>query len=136
MLKFDHYTVAVHDLDQAIKEHETRFGMEKVGERSLNKIGNFNFQPMGFNGQQIMHLISPASEEGPVAKLMKDRATPFNPHGEGLYLLAWHTDDVAGFTANAEAGGARVNRVPNMPGNAWIHPTSANFVFHEIIQPS
>ena len=30
MLTFKHYTVAVHDLDQAISDYEKRFGMAKA----------------------------------------------------------------------------------------------------------
>ena len=37
MLKFKHYTVAVHDLDEAISDYEKRFGMEKVGRACLSR---------------------------------------------------------------------------------------------------
>ena len=41
MLKFRHYTVAVHDLDSAVENYKQRFGMEAVGEQAFNRIGNF-----------------------------------------------------------------------------------------------
>lgn len=131
MLTFKHYTVAVHDLDEAVANYEARFGMERIGEPHFNSIGNFNSQPMGYAGQVMLHLICPVSEEGPISRLMKERVNPFNPHGEGMYLMAYETEDVDAFCAQVEAGGGRVNRAPGS-SNAWVHPTASNFVLMEI----
>lgn len=133
MLTFKHYTVAVHDLDEAVSDYEKRFGMEKVGEQAFNRIGRFNFQPMGYNGQVMCHLINPVEDESPIRKLMNERINPFNPHGEGIYLLAYDTDDVDAFCEKILAEGGKVNRAPNST-NAWVHPTSSNFVLMEIFQ--
>ncbi len=135
MLTLKHYTVAVHDLDESVKNYEARFGMQKVGEQAFNRIGNFNFQPMGYDGKVMLHLICPVSEESPISKLMKERVNPFNPHGEGMYLIAYETEDVDAFCAQVEAGGGRVNRAPGT-GNAWVHPTASNFVLMEIFPKS
>jgi len=131
MLTFKHYTVAVHDLDEAIANHEARFGMQKIGEQAFNGIGKFNFQAMGYDGKTLLHLICPVSDESPIRKLMTERINPFNPHGEGMYLIAYDSDDVDGFCAQIEAEGGKVNRVPGT-GNAWVHPTTSNFVLMEI----
>ena len=134
MLTFKHYTVAVHDLDEAVANHESRFGMEQTGDKAYNGIGKFDFVPMGYNGQTQLHLLQPREgEESPIAKLMSERANPFNPHGEGMYLMAYDCDDVDAFCAQIEANGGRVNRVPNAT-NAWVHPTASNFVLMEIFQ--
>lgn len=63
MLTFKHYTVAVHDLDGSVANYKARFGMEPTGEQAFNGIGKFNFVPMGYNGQTVLHLISPVSDE-------------------------------------------------------------------------
>jgi len=131
MLTFKHYTVAVHDLDDAVKDYESRFGMEKVGEQAFNGIGKFNFQPMGFDGKVMCHLINPIEDDSPIRKLMTERINPFNPHGEGIHLLAYETDDVDAFCEKVLAEVGKVNRAPNT-GNAWVHPTSSNFVLMEI----
>ena len=131
MLTFKHYTVAVHDLDEAVENHRKRFGMEATGEKALNRIGNFNFVPMGYGGQTALHLICPVSDESPIARLMKERANPLNPHGEGIYLLAFESPDVDAFAKQVEAGGGRVTRAPGAP-NVWVHPTASNFVLMEI----
>jgi predicted enzyme related to lactoylglutathione lyase len=132
VLKFKHYTVAVHDLDSAVENYRTRFGMEPTGEQAFNRIGNFNFVPMGYGGQTAMHLISPASDESPIARLMKERVNPFNPHGEGIYLLAFETADVEAFTRQVEEGGGRVTRGAPGTANVWVHPTASNFVLMEV----
>ncbi len=131
MLKFRHYTVAVHDLDESVANYKKRFGMEPTGEKALNRIGNFNFVPMGYAGQTAMHLICPATEESPISRLMKERANPLNPHGEGMYLLAFEAADVEAFATQVEAGGGRVTRAPGA-ANVWVHPTASNFVLMEI----
>ena len=133
MIRFRHYTVAVHDLDEAVSNYESRFGMQKVGDRAFNRIGNFDFQPMGYNGETMLHLIQPVSEESPISKLMKERVNPFNPHGEGIYLLGYDCDDVDAFCKQIEENGGRVNRAPNST-NAWVHPTASNFVLMELFQ--
>jgi predicted enzyme related to lactoylglutathione lyase len=131
MLKFRHYTVAVHDLDSAVENYKQRFGMEPTGEKALNRIGNFDFVPMGYGGQTMMHLICPVSDESPISRLMKERVNPFNPHGEGIYLLAYETEDVEAFAKQVEAAGGRITRAPGAP-NVWVHPTASNFVLMEI----
>ncbi len=131
MLKFRHYTVAVHDLDSAVENYKSRFGMEATGEKALNRIGNFDFVPMGYGGQTMMHLICPVSDESPISRLMKERVNPFNPHGEGIYLLAYETADVDAFAKQVEAAGGRITRAPGAP-NVWVHPTASNFVLMEI----
>ncbi|MFN8559592.1 MAG: ATP-binding cassette domain-containing protein [Dehalococcoidia bacterium] len=134
MLKFKHYTVAVHDLDDAVQNYRrARFGMEPTAEKALNTIGNFNFVPMGYGGETVLHLISPASDASPVARLMKERVNPFNPHGEGIYLLAFEAAaDSEAFAAQIEGGGGRVTRGAPGTTNYWVHPTSSNFVLMEI----
>lgn len=132
MLTFKHYTVAVHDLDSAVENYRQRFGMEPTGERAFNRIGNFNFVPMGYNGHTTLHLICPASDESPIARLMKERVNPFNPHGEGIYLLAFESPDVEAFTRQVEAAGGRVTRGAPGTSNVWVHPTASHFVLMEI----
>ncbi len=134
LLKFKHYTVAVHDLDASVENYRARFGMEPTGEKALNRIGNFDFVPMGYAGQTMMHLICPVSDESPIARLMKERVNGFNPHGEGTYLLAFETADVDAFSKQVEAAGGRVTRGAPGTTNVWVHPTASNFVLMEIFQ--
>jgi extradiol dioxygenase family protein len=134
MLKFRHYTVAVHDLDAAVSDYMRRFGMQATGEKAFNRIGNFDFVPMGYGGQTMLHLITPKSDESPISRLMKERVNPFNPHGEGIYLLAFETENVEAFAKQVESEGGRITRAPGAP-NVWVHPTASNFVLMEIFPP-
>lgn len=134
MLKFKHYTVAVKDLEASVENYKARFGMQPTGEKAFNRIGNFDFVPMGYDGQPIMHLISPVSDGSPIARLMKERVNPFNPHGEGIYLLAFDHEDTDAFTKEVEAAGGRVTRGAPGTTNVWVHPTASNFVLMEVFQ--
>jgi len=134
MLTFKHYTVAVHDLALSVENYTARFGMKPTGEKAFNRIGNFDFVPMGYEGKTVMHLICPVSDESPIARLMKERVNPFNPHGEGIYLLAFDTADTDAFTKQVEAAGGRVTRGAPGTTNVWVHPTASNFVLMEVFQ--
>ena len=133
MLKFKHYTVAVHDLDESVQNYQARLGVQITAEKAHNNIGNFDYVQLGYDGQTMMHLISPSSEESPIYRLMQDRVNPLNPHGEGIYLLAFEAEDTGKVADQVEAGGGRVNRAPNS-SNVWVHPTSTNFVLMELFQ--
>ena len=132
-LTIHHYNTAVYDLDEAVKDYTARFGMEPIGGRQHNPIGRFDFQSMGYDGNLICRLITPATEDAPLARLMAERGGGPNPHGEGFYMLAYECDDVDAFCAQVEANGGRVNRAPGMK-NAWVHPTASHFVFMEIVE--
>ena len=134
MLSLKNYTVAVHDLDEAIENHSKRFGMQKVGDRGFNDVGKFDFQAMGYGDATLLLLCQP-TDESPIAKLMSERQNGFNPHGEGMYLIAYEADDVDAFCSQVEENGGRVTRVPGA-ANAWGHPTSSNFVLMEILPKS
>ncbi len=135
MLTFKHYTVAVHDLDDAVGSYQRKFSMEPIGERAHNGIGNFDFVRMGYGGEVMMHLIQPSGEESPIHRLMQERINDFNPHGEGIYLLAYDCDDVEAFTKQIEDDGGRVTRA-GAGQNVWVHPTSSNFVLMELFPTS
>ena len=134
MLSLKNYTVAVHDLDEAIENHSKRFGMQKVGDRGFNDVGNFDFQAMGYGDTTLLLLCQP-TDESPIAKLMSERQNDFNPHGEGMYLIAYETDDVDTFCKQVEENRGRLTRIPGA-ANAWVHPTSSHFVLMEILPKS
>lgn len=132
MLRVKFHTIAVHDLAEAVQNHQARFGMEPLAEPAHNSIGNFEFVPMGYAGEVLLHLISPSSEDSPIYRLMQDRTNEFNPHGEGIYQLVCEADDPEALAQQVEAGGGRVTRAPGEGGPIWVHPTSSNFVLMEL----
>ncbi len=132
MMKFKHYTIAVHDLDSAVENYKNLFGMEALGGREHNDIGNFDSVSMGYNGETVLRLIQSSSDDTAVARLMKSRENEFNPHGEGVYLLAFEADDLDTLAAQIESNGGRITRLPGRT-NFFVHPTSSNFGFMEIM---
>ena len=134
MLRFKHYTVAVDDLESAVDGYQRRMGMQALAAPAHNPIGNFDFVPMGYDGAVVLHLIHPSGEDSPIHRLMQDRTNQFNPHGEGIYLLAFECDDVDAFAQQVEDGGGRVTRVDGST-NVWVHPASSNFVLMELFPP-
>jgi catechol 2,3-dioxygenase-like lactoylglutathione lyase family enzyme len=133
VLSFKHFTVAVHDLDESVTNYQARLGLSVVSEKAHNSIGNFDFVVLGYEGQTFCHLICPSSEESPIYRLMQDRINRLNPHGEGIYLLAFETPSTDAIAQQVEAGGGRVNRAPNS-SNIWVHPLSTNFVLMELFE--
>ena len=63
---------------------------------------------------------------------MKSRENEFNPHGEGVYLLAFEADDMDALSTKIESNGGRITRLPGRT-NFFVHPTSSNFGFMEIM---
>ena len=132
MMQFKHYTIAVHNLESAVENYKNLFGMEAIGDREHNDIGNFDSISMGYEGNTVLRLIESSSDDTAVARLMKSRENEFNPHGEGVYLLAFETDDLAGIAQRIESNGGRITRLPGRT-NFFVHPTSSNFGFMEIM---
>ncbi len=131
MLQVKYHTVAVHDLEEAVRNHEARFGMQSLAEPTHNPIGNFRMVPMGYGDQVVLNLISPVDESSPIHRLMQERTNPLNPHGEGVYQLVCEVEDPEAFAQQIEANGGRVTRVPNTDA-IWVHPTASNFVLMEL----
>jgi hypothetical protein len=133
VLSFKHFTVAVHDLDESVTNYKARLGLSVISEKAHNNIGNFDFVVLGYEGRTFCHLLTPSSEESPIYRLMQDRVNRLNPHGEGIYLLAFETPSTDAIATQIEAGGGRVNRAPNS-SNIWVHPLYTNFVLMELFQ--
>ena len=67
---------------------------------------------------------------------MKERAIPSNPNGEGIYLVSIEVDDIKETVKQIQEQGGRVTMDEQSSNTAWVHPTSSNFAFMEITQPS
>jgi hypothetical protein len=133
VLQFKHFTVAVHDLEESVENWKSRLGLSVLSEKAHNNIGNFDYVVLGYDGQAFCHLLTPSSEESPIYRLMQDRINRLNPHGEGIYLLAFETPSTDAIAKQVEEAGGRVNRAPSS-SNIWVHPLSTNFVLMELFQ--
>lgn len=131
MMRVKYFSVAVHDLDEAVADYQARFGMEALSPRQQNAIGRFDYVEMGYDGQVLLHLIAPSTEESPVHRLMGDRSNPLNPHGEGIYQLMMESDDPDALAKRVTDNGGRITRIGDN-GPAWVHPLSSHFVLMEL----
>lgn len=121
----DHVVIAVKDLDAAVKQFETIYGMEaEHGQGPGMKTAHFRMP------DSFLEVITNDGDEGPVAKRLQDR-------GDGVYLVAMRTDNIDETLADLRTKGVRLIGDPG-PGNPavgqiFIHPASAAGVLTQII---
>ena len=125
----DHVVIAVKDLDAAIKQYETLYGVS-VSERGEPPGAGFKNAYFRF-GETFTELISPISEEGPVARRLSQS-------GDGVYLIAMRVDNLAQTVAELREKGIRLigDPGPGQPitGQVFIHPASAGGVLTQVIE--
>jgi len=125
----DHVVIAVKDLNAAIKQYEAMYGVP-VSERGEPPGAGFKNAYFRF-GETFTELISPISEDGPVARRLSQS-------GEGVYLVAMRVDDIEQTLADLRERGVRLlgNPGPGKPvtGQVFIHPASAGGVLTQVVQ--
>lgn len=121
----DHVVIAVKDLDAAVKQFETIYGMgAEHGKGPGMKTAHFRM------AESFLELITNDGDEGPVAKRLQER-------GDGVYLVAMRTDNVDETLKELRAKGVRLIGDPGegnpVTGQVFIHPASAAGVLTQII---
>jgi methylmalonyl-CoA epimerase len=125
----DHVVIAVRDLEGAVKQYETIYGIPATdrGEPAGAGFKNAYFR----FGDSYLELVSPTGEAGPVARRV---ATA----GDGVYLVAIRVDDLAKTVADLRAKGVRLigDPGPDQPitGQVFIHPAAAGGVLTQLVQ--
>jgi methylmalonyl-CoA/ethylmalonyl-CoA epimerase len=125
----DHVVIAVKDLEAAIKQYETIYGIPvaDIGEPAGAGFRNAHFR----FGDTFLELISPISEDGPVARRL-------SASGEGVYLVAMRVDNVEETVARLREQGVRLIGDPGpgkpISGQVFIHPASAGGVLTQVVQ--
>lgn len=124
----DHVAVAVSDLDAGVRTWQENFGLplERVGEVPALGIRQA-ILPLG---SAFVELISPLSDEGPVAGFLKER-------GEGMYLVSLAVADLDGAIAALRGRGLRVGNPTGGSGDArlaFISPRSTHGVTIQLIE--
>jgi len=117
-------SVVVRDLDAAIKRYTELFGLE-VHKRSESKEFGFKNAILPL-GKGHIELMEPTDPNKPVGKFLAKK-------GEGVYLVGFDTEDVAGGVKHLKEKGARVD--DRRPDIAWIHPGETNGLFVELRKP-
>lgn len=129
-----YFSVAVTDLEKAIKTYTEVLGLEQMTPVRETRWG-FRNTMMGYGGQSFIELISPSDPSSALARFMKERAIPSNPNGEGIYLVGVEVEDLPKALEKAKAAGGRITQEADSPNAAWVHPTSTHFAFMELQGP-
>jgi predicted enzyme related to lactoylglutathione lyase len=124
-------SIAVKDLEGSLETLKTRLGLEQTSD--IAPFGNFGFRrvSLGYQGKNVVTLNSPTDEASSMARLMRQRSGPRNPHGEGIYQIVVATDSVEKMAEQVQANGGRINRNPGSNA-AWPHPLDTHMVLMEL----
>jgi lactoylglutathione lyase/methylmalonyl-CoA/ethylmalonyl-CoA epimerase len=125
----DHVVVAVKDLDAAVQNYETLYGVA-VSERREAPAAGMKMAFFRF-ADSFMELVSSIDDTGPIAKRLAER-------GEGVHLIAMQVDDIDAAVADLRGKGVRLVGDPG-PGNpvkgqVFVHPSFTGGVLTQLVQ--
>lgn len=133
--KLQYVNIAVADLEAAIKQYQDYFGLQQMTPIQETRWG-FRNAMLGDGQTAFIELTSPSPDhpDSALARFMRERANPVNPHGEGFYLVGFETDDLEKTVGDVRAAGGRVTTEERTPNAAWVHPLSMRSVLIELQQ--
>jgi methylmalonyl-CoA epimerase len=125
----DHVVVAVKDLDAAVQNYETLYGVD-VSERREAPAAGMKMAFFRF-ADSYVELVSNIDDQGPIAKRLAER-------GEGVHIIAMQVDDIDKAVAELRDKGVRLVGDPG-PGNpvkgqVFVHPSVTGGVLTQIVQ--
>ena len=126
-----YFSVAVTNLEEGIKLYEEMFGLKQMRPIQDTRWG-FRNTMMGDGKTSFIEIIEPSNPDSALARFMKERSRPQNPHGEGVYILGVDVDDLEATVQNIRDKGGKVTQEPESPDVAWVHPLSTRFAFIEL----
>lgn len=116
-------SVVVRDLDAAVDHYEKLFGLTVHHRGESVEFGFINaILPLGVGH---IELLQPTDPEKAVGQFLQRR-------GEGVYLVGFNTDDIAGAAAHVKEEGARIDIREDV---AWVHPSAAHGLMVEMRKP-
>lgn len=123
----DHVAVAVSDLDAGIQTWQHAYGLplDRTGEAAALGIKQA-FLPIG---SAFVELITPLSDEGPVATYLRDK-------GEGIYLVSLEVADLDALVGSLREKNIRVGDPMGRPGSrlAFVSPRNTHGVTVQLIE--
>ena len=113
-------SVVVRDLEAAITRYTSQFGLTVHRRGESEEFGFKNaILPLGIGH---IELLQPTDPDKAVGRFLAR-------HGEGVYLVGFECEDIAGAVGQIEAEGARVTARQDI---AWVHPGDAHGLFVEL----
>jgi len=129
-----YFSVAVTNLDEGIRLYQDMFGLKQMTPIAETRWG-FRRAMMGDGQKSFLEIIEPTGPNSALARFMKERSRPENPHGEGVYLIGVEVDDFEGTIKHIRDRGGKVAQEPESPDMAWVHPLTTSFAFIELHRP-
>ena len=128
--RIDHVGYAVEDLEEAVRQHQRRYGAEVVHRERLEHDGVE--EVLLAAGDSFLQLLAPTREDSPVARFLASR-------GPGIHHVGYGVADVAATLAQLKEQGARVVDEHPRPGSrgctvAFLHPEASMGVLVELVQ--
>jgi methylmalonyl-CoA/ethylmalonyl-CoA epimerase len=126
----DHVGIAVLDLDAAVREYESAFGLRPVHRERVEAQG---VEEVLFRvGSSYVQLLGALGPDTPVGKFLERR-------GEGVHHVGYRVGDLAAVLASLRADGVRLIDEAPRPGSrgtsiAFIHPSAFRGVLVELVQ--
>ena len=131
--QIDHIGIAVPNLDEAIKQYETAFGMTMTHRETNEEQGvEEAMMAIGDSGSFIQ-LLAPIRDDSPIAKQLEKK-------GPGIAHMGYRVKDIDPVMEGLQAAGMKLLYPEPKTGTAnsrinFIHPKSAGGVLVEIVQP-
>jgi catechol 2,3-dioxygenase-like lactoylglutathione lyase family enzyme len=135
-LKFSHIGIAVNDLDASVETYTKIFSLVQEPAKWVSDAGKFKTAPISLNGNQVVTLLNPQSDDAPMKRLMNSRIDKFNLHGEGFYMAIWTSKDPLAWAKKIQSAGGRVLDDGSKSGRVLIHPSSTHGILMEITSES
>jgi methylmalonyl-CoA/ethylmalonyl-CoA epimerase len=130
-MKIDHLGIATREIAEALAFWRDSLGLEldEVEEVTEQKV-RVAMLPLG---ESRVELLEPTAPDSPIAKFLEKR-------GPGLHHIAVRVDDILQSLDRLKRQGARlIDESPRLGAGgslvAFVHPSSANGVLLELVQP-
>lgn len=128
-----YFSVAVNNIDEGIKLYEDMFGLKQMTPIRETHWGFRNVM-MGDGQKSFIEIIEPVHPNSALARFMKERSCPQNPHGEGVYVIGVEVDDLEATIKDIRDHGGKVTQEPESPDTAWVHPLTMRNTFIELLR--
>jgi methylmalonyl-CoA/ethylmalonyl-CoA epimerase len=128
--EIDHIGIAVRDLEAAVEEYRSAFGLEPVHRERIEDQG---VEEVLFRvGRAYIQLLAATGPDTPVGKFLQRR-------GEGLHHVGYRVDDVETTLNALRASGVPLVDDSPRPGSrgttvAFVHPKGFRGVLVELVQ--
>ena len=121
----DHIVVRVNDLDQSLKDYETKLGMKpSKGPEDVPRLGiRRALLPLG-DGARFIELAEPLGDNSAVGRSL-------GKFGEGVHLVALAVKDLKQAVADMKARGTQLIEDG---GQVFIHPREGHGVLYQLIE--